>query len=123
MRHVLLESFILIVSKDVFKSGRKCERMTHPHPLALLNNTPNPCGMQLRQMKTSAKQASDAHMEKVAALFMDVEDIDEDDVSELVFDDLIGRYIHWSVLLTLAIVLDDLLGRYICTRRYCYLSP
>lgn len=41
-------------------------------------------------MKPAARQACDQQMEKVAKFFVDVEDVDEDDVSDVVFDDLAG---------------------------------
>jgi hypothetical protein len=41
-------------------------------------------------MKPAARQACDQHMEQVARCFADIEEVDEDDVSDLVFDDLAG---------------------------------
>jgi hypothetical protein len=46
--------------------------------------------VQMRAMKPAARQACDQHMEQVARCFADIEEVDEDDVSDLVFDDLAG---------------------------------
>ena len=71
-------------------------------------------------MKPPMRQSCDADMEKVVPNFADIEEVDEDEVSELVYEDLAGVLVCVGV--SVCVCVCACVHVYVCAVSVCVLA-